>query len=103
MPVPDIIIDTIRRQGPLSFVHFMEMALYYPEQGYYASTSPGNWKRCGFIWIDNLCASSNVGPGRGFFAAIFSLSSGKTKCYFAICNMSSSKKANPCANANGSC
>jgi SAM-dependent MidA family methyltransferase len=37
MPVPDIIIDTIRRQGPLSFVHFMEMALYYPEQGYYAS------------------------------------------------------------------
>ena len=38
MPVPDIIIDTIRRRGPLSFVHFMEMALYYPGQGYYAST-----------------------------------------------------------------
>lgn len=38
MPVPEIIIDTIRSQGPLSFRDFMEMALYYPEQGYYAST-----------------------------------------------------------------
>jgi SAM-dependent MidA family methyltransferase len=37
MPVPDIIIDAIRRQGPLSFRDFMEMALYYPEQGYYTS------------------------------------------------------------------
>jgi len=39
MPVPDIIIDTIRREGPLSFKDFMEMALYYPEQGYYASAA----------------------------------------------------------------
>lgn len=38
MPLPDIIIDTIRRQGPLSFHDFMEMALYYPEEGYYASS-----------------------------------------------------------------
>lgn len=39
MPVPDIIIDTIRREGPLSFKDFMEMALYYPGEGYYASTT----------------------------------------------------------------
>jgi SAM-dependent MidA family methyltransferase len=38
MPVPEIIIDTIRSQGPLSFRDFMEMALYYPEEGYYTST-----------------------------------------------------------------
>lgn len=38
MPLPEIIIDTIRRQGPLSFKDFMEMALYYPGQGYYASS-----------------------------------------------------------------
>lgn len=38
MPVPEIIIDTIRSKGPLSFHDFMEMALYYPEEGYYAST-----------------------------------------------------------------
>lgn len=40
MPLPEIIIDTIRRQGPLSFHDFMEMALYYPGKGYY--TSPGD-------------------------------------------------------------
>lgn len=40
MPLPEIIIDTIRRHGLLSFHDFMEMALYYPEQGYY--TSPGD-------------------------------------------------------------
>lgn len=39
MPLPEIIADTIYRQGPLSFRDFMEMALYYPGQGYY--TSPG--------------------------------------------------------------
>jgi SAM-dependent MidA family methyltransferase len=39
MPLPEIIIDTIRQQGPLSFRDFMEMALYYPGEGYY--TSPG--------------------------------------------------------------
>ncbi|HWB91039.1 MAG TPA: SAM-dependent methyltransferase, partial [Puia sp.] len=38
MPLPDIIIDTIRRQGPMSFKDFMEMALYYPGEGYYASS-----------------------------------------------------------------
>jgi SAM-dependent MidA family methyltransferase len=37
MPLPEIIIDTIRRQGPLSFHDFMEMALYYPGEGYYTS------------------------------------------------------------------
>jgi SAM-dependent MidA family methyltransferase len=37
MPLPEIIIDAIRRQGPLSFHDFMEMALYYPGQGYYTS------------------------------------------------------------------
>jgi len=39
MPLPEIIAETILRQGPLSFHDFMEMALYYPGQGYY--TSPG--------------------------------------------------------------
>jgi SAM-dependent MidA family methyltransferase len=38
MPIPDIIIDTIHRQGPIPFRDFMEMALYYPEQGYYTSS-----------------------------------------------------------------
>ncbi|MEO6718954.1 MAG: SAM-dependent methyltransferase [Ferruginibacter sp.] len=35
----DIIIEKISKDGPISFHDFMEMALYYPEIGYY--TSPG--------------------------------------------------------------
>jgi SAM-dependent MidA family methyltransferase len=38
MPLPEIIIDKIRNLGPLSFHDFMEMALYYPGQGYYSSS-----------------------------------------------------------------
>ncbi|HLZ86500.1 MAG TPA: SAM-dependent methyltransferase [Puia sp.] len=37
MPLREIIINTIRIHGPLSFHDFMEMALYYPGQGYYAA------------------------------------------------------------------
>jgi SAM-dependent MidA family methyltransferase len=35
MPLLDLIIDRIHREGPLSFRDFMEMALYYPGEGYY--------------------------------------------------------------------
>jgi SAM-dependent MidA family methyltransferase len=38
MPLRELIIDTIRTNGPLSFRDFMEMALYYPGQGYYAAS-----------------------------------------------------------------
>jgi hypothetical protein len=34
------IIETIRSKGPITFESFMDMALYYPELGYY--TSPGS-------------------------------------------------------------
>ena len=34
----EIIKNKIREQGPISFHDFMEMALYYPELGYYTST-----------------------------------------------------------------
>jgi SAM-dependent MidA family methyltransferase len=32
-----IIVEEIRSQGPLPFVRFMELCLYHPEYGYYAS------------------------------------------------------------------
>ncbi len=35
--VEQIIKDTIRHSGPLTFEHFMNMALYYPSLGYYTS------------------------------------------------------------------
>lgn len=37
MPLREIIIDKIKKEGPLSFRDFMEMALYYPGAGYYVN------------------------------------------------------------------
>ena len=37
MLLSEIIIQKIREEGPISFHDFMEMALYYPEKGYYTS------------------------------------------------------------------
>src|SRR4051812_47267210 len=37
MQLSNIIINRIQDEGPLSFRDFMEMALYYPEMGYYTS------------------------------------------------------------------
>ena len=33
----EIIIEKIKREGPITFETFMDMALYYPELGYYSS------------------------------------------------------------------
>lgn len=38
MSLTDTIIQKIRSEGPISFCDFMEMALYYPDQGYYTSS-----------------------------------------------------------------
>lgn len=37
MTLSSIIIQKIKHNGPISFCDFMEMALYYPELGYYTS------------------------------------------------------------------
>ena len=37
MTLRDIIIAEIKKNGPISFCRFMEMALYYPGLGYYTS------------------------------------------------------------------
>jgi len=38
MTLSSIIIQKIKQHGPISFYDFMEMALYYPELGYYTSS-----------------------------------------------------------------
>ena len=38
MLLEEIIIQKIQQEGPMSFRDFMEMALYYPELGYYNAT-----------------------------------------------------------------
>lgn len=39
MPLTDILIQKIKNEGPVSFHDFMEMALYYPGEGYYTGRS----------------------------------------------------------------
>jgi SAM-dependent MidA family methyltransferase len=38
-PLEQIIIEKIKREGPVPFETFMDMALYHPEYGYYASSA----------------------------------------------------------------
>jgi SAM-dependent MidA family methyltransferase len=38
MTLSEIVIKKIREDGAISFHDFMEMALYYPELGYYNSS-----------------------------------------------------------------
>ena len=39
LSLSEIVQNRIREEGPISFHDFMEMALYYPELGYYTSTN----------------------------------------------------------------
>src|SRR5687767_14558708 len=39
MRLSNIIIDRIKKEGPISFRDFMDMCLYYPGLGYYTSSS----------------------------------------------------------------
>ncbi|MBA3831293.1 MAG: SAM-dependent methyltransferase [Chthoniobacterales bacterium] len=51
-----MIRDTIRRQGPVPFVWFMEQALYHPEHGYYSSG------RCAIGRRGDYFTSVSAGP-----------------------------------------
>jgi SAM-dependent MidA family methyltransferase len=56
MSARDLIIDRIRRRGPLTVAEFMSIALYHPEHGYYASASRRTGRSGDFI------TSVDVGP-----------------------------------------
>ena len=88
-----IILDEVRAYGPMDFARYMELALYHPEYGYYASghprtgwpghfiTSPeldpafGELWAAGFEQIWDSCGRPptfdvvEMGPGEGSFAA----------------------------------
>jgi SAM-dependent MidA family methyltransferase len=51
-----IVRTEIRRRGPISFARFMELALYHPEHGYYASGRASIGRRGDFF------TSVSVGP-----------------------------------------
>ncbi len=60
MSLTEIIIERIKKDGPLSFRDFMEMALYYPELGYYNSLDSKIGADGDFYTSANLSASFGV-------------------------------------------
>jgi len=57
MLLSEIIIERIKKEGPLSFRDFMEMALYYPELGYYNSKKDKIGAEGDFYTSANLTAA----------------------------------------------
>jgi len=54
MTLSDLIIQRIKREGPISFRDFMDMALYYPGLGYYTSDKEKIGKTGDFYTSPNL-------------------------------------------------
>jgi SAM-dependent MidA family methyltransferase len=64
MLLSEIIVDRIKKEGPLSFRDFMEMALYYPELGYYNSEKDKIGAEGDFYTSANLTATFGAMIGR---------------------------------------
>ncbi len=63
-PLLPILISTIRERGPLTFAEFMELALYHPEHGYYATAARRSGRGGDFY------TSADVGPLFGELLAV---------------------------------
>lgn len=64
MQLSQIIEERIKKNGPISFRDFMEMALYYPELGYYNSTQDKIGATGDFYTSANLTAAFGAMIGR---------------------------------------
>lgn len=64
MLLSEIIIGRIKNEGSISFRDFMEMALYYPELGYYNSTQNKIGANGDFYTSANISASYGAMIGR---------------------------------------
>ncbi|MFV5686112.1 class I SAM-dependent methyltransferase [Flavobacterium sp. GB2R13] len=64
MLLSEIIIERIKKEGPLSFRDFMEMVLYYPELGYYNSEKDKIGAEGDFYTSANLNAAFGAMIGR---------------------------------------
>ena len=92
MSLRQLIVDEIRRDGPMPFSRYMELCLYYPELGYYSRTTEQFGKAGDFYTSSDVHAVFGrllarqfeemwralgspdridvieLGPGRGLFA-----------------------------------
>lgn len=58
-PLESLLLEGIRRDGPITFAAYMEQALYHPDHGYYSAPSP----RTG--WSGHYVTSAEIGPVYG--------------------------------------
>lgn len=63
MTLRDLLVERIRRSGPLTVAEFMELALYHPEFGYYARAARRSGRAGDFF------TSPDVGPVFGALVA----------------------------------
>ena len=59
-----ILVSTIRARGPITFVEFMELALYHPAHGYYSAAAQRSGRAGDFY------TSVDVGPLFGEMIAV---------------------------------
>jgi SAM-dependent MidA family methyltransferase len=64
LPLLDLIVEAIRRDGPLTLAAYMDLALYHPEHGYYAGAGQRSGKAGDFY------TSVDVGPLFGELLAV---------------------------------
>lgn len=64
MDLSTIIIDRIKREGPISFHDFMEMALYHPACGYYTSDSTKIGKQGDYLTTPHISPVMGMVLGR---------------------------------------
>lgn len=64
MQLSDIIIQKIKKNGPIAFRDFMEMALYYPHLGYYTSDRNKIGMDGDYYTSSNLTAAFGIMIGR---------------------------------------
>jgi SAM-dependent MidA family methyltransferase len=64
MMLAEIIVEKIKREGPVSFHDFMEMSLYYPESGYYTSINDKIGKNGDFYTSSSLTSIFGVMIGK---------------------------------------
>ena len=64
MGIADIIIQKIKENGPIPFNDYMDMALYYPDLGYYSSASNRTGKKGDFFTSPYISSAFGAMIGR---------------------------------------
>lgn len=65
-PLEDVLLERIRRNGPMPFAAFMSTALYHPRLGYYSAGRPRSGRRGDFVTSPELHPAFSELWAKGF-------------------------------------